>query len=231
MQSDVDALRSTDLFAELPEQHLSRLALLVQHRAYERGDLIFDEGDPGNALFVVETGEVRIAKAIGDDQSLTLAVLGPGQAFGELALLDGKRRSASATALEPTKCLVVYRDDFMALVEEEPTALRAVLRSLSGMIRSTNQKLSDVIGLDSNALMAKALSDLIEKHGKVVDDGVLINRPITPEDLSSTTGLHSRVVATLMRDYQFQDLLRVVGEFVTVRRPEAFERWLEERPT
>lgn len=229
MPSDIDALRNTEIFRDLPDEHLSRLAMLVQHRTYERGETIFGEGEPGNALFVIESGEVRIVKGVADGRAITLAVHGPGRMFGELALLDGKRRSAAAVALAVTKCLVVYRDDFLSLVETESQALRAVLASLSGMIRGTNAKLIDIIGLDANAHMAKVLTQLMDDYGTETERGVLVDKPVTVDDLASLTGLHRRVVSALLRDYQYEDLLLVVGDSITVRRPDSFRHWIHER--
>jgi CRP/FNR family transcriptional regulator len=229
MLSDKDALRNTEIFRELPEELLSRLASLVQHRSYDRGETVFAEGGPGNSLFIVESGEVRIVKEVTDGQALTLAVHGPGRMFGELALLDGKPRSATAIAVNPTKCIVVYRDEFLNLLESEPQALRAVLASLSGMIRETNARLTDVIGLDSNAQMAKTLTELMDKYGKPTAEGVLIDKAVTVDDLASLTGIHPRVVAALLREYQYEDLLLVVGDSITVRRPDSFRLWLADR--
>jgi len=221
MQSDLDALRRTSIFADLPEEHLATLAMRVQHRVYDTGAEIFKEGDPGDALFVIQSGEVKLGELSATRQEIILATVGEGDMFGDLALLDGVPRSATAVAKEPTRCLVVRRDDFLGVIETQPTAIRAILRSLAGTIRRMNKKLADVAMLDLHGRMAKAFLELIDRHGQRQEDGAIaLDRPITTEELAGLTGLYPVEVERLLRDYQYDDFIRMQGGRIVFPRPE-----------
>ena len=111
MSADVDALRQTDIFAGVADEHLAALANRVQHRVYEPEATIFAENDPGDAVFVIASGGVRLSKDTATNRKITLALLGEGDTFGELALFDSAPRSATAVAVEHTVCLYLTRPD------------------------------------------------------------------------------------------------------------------------
>ncbi|MFQ5460940.1 MAG: Crp/Fnr family transcriptional regulator, partial [Anaerolineae bacterium] len=180
MQSDVDILASARLFEALPRPAVERLAERSQHRHFGAGERVFDEGDPGAALYVVAEGEIRIDIASPAGEHVTLVFLGPGEAFGELALLDDAPRSAEAVATEASTLLSLYRKDFYSILEDEPEAVRALLGTLAGYVRNTNQRLADAAFLDVPGRMAKALKTLADRYGKQTPDGILLDHELTP---------------------------------------------------
>lgn len=226
MQSDIDALQQTKFFQDLSAEHLAQLAMHVQHRHLNAGAVIFEEGDQGNALFIVADGEVKITVKSPTQRDITLALLGPGDAFGELSLLDNSARSASATATAPTELLVVHRRDFLALVDADTVALHALLSALARMIRNMNQRLADIAMLDVHGRMAKALFSLVERNGQRTDEGMLIDREVTIDDLAGLVGMYPAQVERLMRDYQYEYLLRYENQRITLLREDAFREAL-----
>jgi len=226
MQSDLDALQRTLFFKDLPAEHLARLAMHVQHRHYETGHTVFKAGDPGNALFLITTGEVKITVKSPTNRDITLALLGPDDAFGEMSILDDSRRSATATATAPTDLLVVYRDDFLGVIEKEPAAVRGFLMALARIIRSMNEKLADIAMLDVHGRMAKALLGLVERHGAQVDDETKIDRKVTIDDLAGLVGMYPVQVERLMRDYQYENILKHENEYITIQRMDALKQAL-----
>lgn len=226
MQSDIDALQSSIFFADLPPEHLAQLAMHTIHRRFPEGAVIFREGDPGNCLFLIIEGEVKITVDSPTGQEITLALLGPGDAFGELSLLDGSLRSATTTTTAPSDLLVVYRDNFLQVVETAPAAVSGVLSALARIIRGMNEKLADVAMLDVHGRMAKALLGLMKKYGVKVEDGILIDREISGEDLAGLVGMYPAHVERLMRDYQYEFILRHRDSHITILRPEVLEQAL-----
>jgi CRP/FNR family transcriptional regulator, cyclic AMP receptor protein len=225
MQSDIDTLRRTEFFAGLPDEHLATLAGRAQHRAYESAATIFREGDPGDSLFIVESGEIKLTVLSPTRQEIILASLGPGDMFGELALFDRVPRTATATAMDPSTCLVLRRDDFLAVVETEPSAIRAILRSLAGIIGKMNIRLADVAMLDVHGRMSKALFDLVDRHGRRLESGgIAIDRPVSSDELAGMTGLYPVEVEHLMRDYQYEDLIRLADGRIVIPHPEKLRR-------
>ena len=233
MQPDIEALTNTNIFADLPEDMIARLATRVQHRHFEKGDVVFQAGDPGNALYIVEAGEVKISMLSASKQQITLALLSPGDAFGELSLLDGEPRSATASAEAKTRCLYLRREDFLDLFAQERASIQAVLISLTRLLRRSNERLADVL-LNPNVRVSKALLELADSHGKPIPDGyfvdpcpggILIDRPVDADDLASLTGLYAVEVRRILRDYQFEAVVRCADDHIAICRPDVLERW------
>ena len=135
----VSLLRAAPVFAGLPRRLLGRLAVRFVEKAYSPGDLVFREGDPGKALFVVLEGAVSISRATAGGERI-LRALEPGACFGEMALIDDFPRSASAGVTAPTRLLILYKSDFDALVAGQPrialVTLQNLVRILATYIRS-----------------------------------------------------------------------------------------------
>ncbi len=192
-------LARTPLFAGLPRSSLDALAGLCQIRAYAAGATIFDEGQAGNALYIVHTGEVRIHMSSPTKQPINLLTVRAPRAFGELALLDGGPRSAGAVAEAPTQLIALYREDFLALLESQPAAADAVLRAVTGIIRDMNVRFSDVALLDRRGRVCKALLAFVERYGRETDEGWLIEHPMSSEDLAAEAGLYGVEVQRIIR--------------------------------
>ncbi len=141
----LDLLRRTALFADLDDAQLARVAELCTEQTYPSGTTVFKEGEPGNRLFVVMTGGVRISRQVPGAGEEALAVLGPGACFGEMAVFDRSERSTDAIASQDTTLLSLSRPDLEMLLEFDRelayVVLRSVIRMLSARLRSTNESL------------------------------------------------------------------------------------------
>jgi CRP/FNR family cyclic AMP-dependent transcriptional regulator len=126
-------LAHSPLFAGLPRRLLARLATRFFEKVYHPGEVVFEEGDPGRALFVVVEGAVEITRATAQGPYV-LNTLGPGAAFGELALIDDSPRSATARVATPGRLLILYKTDFDALIEGDTRIAVVVMRNLSRML-------------------------------------------------------------------------------------------------
>lgn len=220
MQSDLEALRGTDMFASLPDEHLAQLAMRCQHRRFEAGARIFKAGDPGTTLFVITDGRVQIETVADNGKEIMLAELENGDAFGDLALLDGLPRSASAIAMVGTDCITLHRDDFLELVESSSDAMRAVLTALSRIIRTMNERLVEVATHSYADRLAKELRRLANEHGVETSEGVLIDRPLSRSQLARRVGIYQGEVESLMAHLEYERIVMVVGDRVTVVRPD-----------
>lgn len=153
-------IRDLPLLARLPDEDLRALASRGRVRTYSGGSTIFREGEAGDSLHIVIEGRIRIAVLSPAGEEATLALLGPGESCGELSLVDGRPRSASAIASQTTKTLVVMRNDFLRWLSERPRAALAVMETLSLRIRRTDEALSDLAFMDLSHRLAKRLLDL-----------------------------------------------------------------------
>ena len=165
-----EALRACRLFAGVEDATLDRCAAAMRTRRFRRGEVIFHVDDPGDSLFVVTAGSVKIVVPPhdGTDPAI-LTTIGPGGFFGELALFDGAPRSATAIALDAVATLVLRRDAFEALLDDEPEMRRALLVSLAGEIRRLTAQVEDLHFLDLPGRLAHHLLRQVGWDGDAPD--------------------------------------------------------------
>jgi CRP/FNR family cyclic AMP-dependent transcriptional regulator len=182
-------LEHVPFLAALSEDDLTWLAKRVLRRKFKRGDIIFLKDDPGQSMFIVEDGAVRIYVPGTQGADLTLAVVQPGEFFGDLSLLDGRPRSASAEAVRDSTLLTLEREDLTELVRSRPDAALAILEVISLRLRETDQMATDLAFLDVSGRLARRLLDLAATSGRPLDGGILIQTPITQEELANMIGV------------------------------------------
>lgn len=151
------AISELPLLARLPSEDVRALASTARLRSYPAGSTIFREGERGDSLHVVVEGHVRIVVGSPGGDEATVAVVGPGDCVGELALLDGRPRSASAITAEPTRTFTVTRESFVTWLSERPAAALALLETISLRLRRADEALADMVFLDLPHRLAKQL--------------------------------------------------------------------------
>ena len=176
-----EALRETILFAELDDGQLDHIAAAGSVQSLQRNVVLFEEGDEPGEFYLVLSGRVAIAQESDDGRESLLAVLGPGELFGEMGFLDGHNRSAQARALEESDVLVVPYAELRLLYENHPTALWSAVQLLARRLRATDQALSDTVFLD---VMGRTAKRLLEMAG----DKDEFEMPLTQEELASMVG-------------------------------------------
>src|SRR5205814_924199 len=174
-------LRRLPLFSRLPDAELAELADRVRTKSFKRGEMIFRKDDPGTHLYMVLEGGVKIALPGEFGQEALVAIMRPGEFFGELALFDRSPRSASATALEDTRAALLAGDDFLAYLESHPASFRVVLETLARTIRRLSDRVEDLIFLDVPSRVAKYLLDLVRSSG----DGTGNELTLTQDELAA----------------------------------------------
>jgi CRP/FNR family cyclic AMP-dependent transcriptional regulator len=183
------ALERVPLFRDLGSAELEALTAVVSTRRYGRGQAIFREGDPGDALFVVLSGRVRISSTSDSGVEAILTTLRPGEFFGSLALLDGAPRSAAATALDAVEILVLPRAAFRRLVDEVPAIREHVMVALAHEIRRLTDHVEELHFLDIAGRLAARLARLADEQGAIESDGVVrLDGPLTQGELAAMVG-------------------------------------------
>lgn len=210
-----ELLRATDLFRSVDDAAATRLVHHVGCHRYTPGEMIFHEGDPGDRLHVIDTGHVRITISSEDGREGTLAVLGPGDAFGELSLLDGAPHSATAQAIEATETVTLDRPAFDRLVDEDPAVSRAVLVAVARQLRRLTSQVADLHFLDLRGRVVATLVRIAREVAPGQDTEVSLP-PLTQSDLAAlVAGTRQRVNQTLA-DLQREGLIRQDGRRITV---------------
>ncbi len=226
--SNVEALRQSALFVTMPDDDIEKLAVRLRRLRYGPDHVIFHQGDQGVSLYIVTEGEVRIGLESTPGTDMIPTLVRSGEVFGELSLLDGLPRSATATTTTNTELLMLGRDDFLDLLDADPLVVRAVLKTMADMIRRTNERLSEVL-LSVHTRLARRLLELADAHGVRRDDGILIDRVVPDVELAGLTGLHRIEVERCLASYQYDDLIRMEDGMILIRRPEAFLSWVHPR--
>lgn len=220
MNEHRDLIRDVPLLAKLAEPDLRALASHGKVRTYRSGEVIFREGAPGDSLHIVVEGSVRVAVGSPTGGEATVALLGPGEFVGDLALLDGKPRSASAIASQPTKTLVVTRHDFTRWLSDHPKASFALLEALSLRVRRTDEALADLAFLELPQRLAKRLVQLAtdqSTRGRLAGTRVRI----TQAELASMLGVSRESVNKQLNRFAQDGWIALGRGSITVRDPEA----------
>jgi CRP-like cAMP-binding protein len=219
------ALAGVPLFAALDPAGLESLARETRVRRFRRGEVIFHQGDPGDALFIVLSGRVKIALPAETGDEAILATLRPGDFFGELALLDGAPRSATAAAIEATETAVLARDRFRELLATEAGIRDTFLAALARELRRLTNHVEDLHFLDITGRLAARLARLAQDHGQRQADGsVRLDAPLTQGDLAAMVGCTRQSVNKLLGMYAGDGLIRLERDAIIVLDEEGLAR-------
>ena len=206
-----DALNSTRLFSGLPDPILDELAPLFVERTYEKEEVIFRQGDEGEALILVVSGQVRVEKEIMDGRRVTLALRGSGSVLGEMALLDGSPRSASLYALERTKGLSLARSAFFRFLTEHGEALQNLVIILVQRLRESDQKIEDLGSKTLLQRLAGTLLQLASQEGTSVKEGIELSSTVNYQLLTGLLCTNRESVSRAIRELRNKDLLEKSG--------------------
>ena len=219
------ALQACRLFTGLDASTLDVIVAALRPRRFRRGEVIFHAGDPGDALFVVTSGAIKITIPPDDgSESAILTTIGPAGFFGELALLDGAPRSATAQAFGPTETLILRRDAFLGLVDREPGLRLALLTALAGEIRRLTDHVQDLHFLDLPGRLANHLLRLGAAADGSPDvanpvEGLRLAWPYTQGELAGMIGGSRQSVNRLLADFIAEGLLRFEGDDLLIPDP------------
>lgn len=197
MPSIANFLATVPLFKSLDAPERERFAELVREKSYPKGSVILFEDDPGDALFVVRSGRVKVVLLAEDGREVILSLLGVGEYFGELSLIDDQPRSAHVIAMEESSLLVLRRDDFRRRVESSPGVAWALLQELSHRLRRADEKIGSLVLLDVPGRIARMLLDAAADGG---DD--VIDKPLTHQTIAHVIGASRETVSRAMREFQ-----------------------------
>jgi CRP-like cAMP-binding protein len=211
-----ELLRKVLLFAALPTNVLDGLAGQLRRRTFRRGTMIFHKDQAGDALYVIESGRVRIFVPRESGAELTVEVSGAGDVFGELSLLDGRPRSASAEALEETTAFTLSRDEFKAHLAATPGLAVALIELLSTRLRHVTEYAESLAYLDVHARLARTLLEMGDRYGVKREDGIEIDFDLTQADLAAMVGATRERVNRALASFRVQGLLELRGRKIAL---------------
>jgi CRP-like cAMP-binding protein len=207
-------LRETELFSGIDPEAAEQLARRTVRKTFRRGQPVFHQGDPGDALYVIADGSVAIVVSNENGDRMVLTTLHPPDVLGELALLDGGRRSASAEAVEETTTLMLARATFLELMKEHPALVDSLLRGLGTLVRRLSEQASDFVFLDLPGRVAKVLLRLAEAEGAPAKGPVEV--AVTQGRLAEMAGGSRQSVNQILQAFQQRGLIELNGRRVMV---------------
>jgi CRP/FNR family cyclic AMP-dependent transcriptional regulator len=212
------ALAAVPLFGGLDGEGLASLARGMRIRRFRRSETIFHVGDPGDALFIVMAGSTKITLPADSGDEAILATLRPGDFFGELALLDGAPRSATAVAIEPTETYILPRDRFREMISSEPVMRETLLATLAAEVRRLTHHVEELHFLDITGRLASRLGRLAAESGanRLADGSIRLAGPLTQGDLAAMIGCTRQSVNKLLGMFSDDGLIRLERDRIIV---------------
>ena len=211
-----EAVRNAPLFLALDEEASIALRASMVEIDFTRGQVVFAEGDPGDRLYVVVDGKIKLGTTSNDGRESLLAVLGPGEMFGELSLFDPGPRTATATALTETTLLGLGHEALGPWLKGRPGVAQALLKALAQRLRRTNENLSDLVFSDVPGRVAKALVELNEKFGEKRSDGFYVEHDLTQEEIAQLVGASRETVNKALADFASRGWVKLEPRAVIV---------------
>ncbi|HYN30050.1 MAG TPA: Crp/Fnr family transcriptional regulator [Dermatophilaceae bacterium] len=221
---DHDVVRKAPLFAALDEESAASLIASMSRSHMERGDILFHEGDQGDRLYVIAEGKIKLGRTSPDGRENLLAILGPGEMFGELSLFDPGPRTATATAVAETQVLALGNDELKDYLASRPGVATTLLAALARRLRRTNESLADLVFTDVPGRVAKALLDLSDRFGRPVEDGVMVSHDLTQEELAQLVGASRETVNKALADFVTRGWLKLEARAVLLHDLERLRR-------
>src|SRR5574341_1467282 len=205
-------LRSVPLFASFSEEPLRMLATVVTRRSVTRGSIIMAAGDPTDSLYIVLSGRLKVMMSDADGKEVILTILGPGEFFGEMGLIDDSPRSASVVAIEPCELLSIAKRDFKRCLEQNFEMAMAVMRGLVKRLREADRKIGSLALLDVYGRVARLLLDMAE----TVDGQKMVTKRLPKQDIAKMIGASREMVSRVMKDLQTGGYIEMRGSTIVL---------------
>lgn len=218
----IQAIRNVPYFASLDDSDLTEISRSMIRRKYAIDQVIFHMDDPGGLLYIILEGKVKVYRTNAEGNEAVLAILGIGEFFGELSLIDNEPRSATAEAIEAAQVYTLHRDDFLRFLKNNPAFSIQISSVLAQRIRSMNEQVSDVLFLDLPGRLARKLIQLAENHGETQPDGsIYIPISLTQSNLAEMTGATRVSVNKALKVFRDAGWVTVANRKITINDMDA----------
>ncbi len=217
MNNHRELLRKVTIFSQMGDKDIDLLAAGTVERIFEKDALIVGAEDPGDALFVVAAGKVKVVLYGESGREVILSVLRDGDFFGEMSLLDNQPRSANVRAIEPTRALVLSRDTFHQTLQRAPQVAIAVLGEMSRRLRRADESIGNLALLDVYGRVARFLLDLAKHDGVTREDGTEIRERPTQQHIAAMVGTSRETVSRALNEFQRRGLIAMDGKTILLK--------------
>ena len=200
-------LREVPLFADLTETELNQVAEICRERTFDKGHAIFYADDQGTSFYVIARGAFKIVVLADDGREHILGVLKARDFFGEMSLLDGQSRSATAMALEATQVLSIAREDFLAVLRRNPDISLKILVTICRRLRHADRRVESLAFLSAPGRVARVLLELGKEHGEETPKGLALHHKMTRQELANIAGTSRETLTRVLMEFQDDGLI------------------------
>jgi CRP/FNR family cyclic AMP-dependent transcriptional regulator len=219
-----DVLRRAPLFAALDDEAANALSTSMVELRLDRGQVLFQEGDRGDRLYVVTSGKVKLRRTSADGRENVLAIIGPGEMFGELSIFDPGPRSSTAAAITDATLLELGQVEVRAWLVDRPEVAESLLRQLAQRLRHASETMADLVFTDVPGRVAKALLDLARRFSRQEGDHVRVDHDLTQEELAQLVGASRETVNKALADFATRGWIRLDARSVILLDVERLTR-------
>jgi CRP/FNR family cyclic AMP-dependent transcriptional regulator len=216
-------LRTVQLFSELEDSDLLKLEALGERKKYEEGSTILREGDPGSAMFVVITGKVKVVRIEEEGNEVILAILGEGEFFGEMAILDGHTRSATVVTIDDSELFVLSQNDVIQLLHDFPAIAISLLKEFAVRLRKANTQIKGLSLKDAAGKVAGVILRLADEFGFFTKGAVEITELPVQQDMASMAGTSRETVSRILQMFVEQGYVTLRGRKLVINDFEKFK--------
>ncbi|HEB88290.1 MAG TPA: Crp/Fnr family transcriptional regulator [Deltaproteobacteria bacterium] len=222
-----ELLGSVSIFSSLDDRELDRLLEATTTKRLEPKEVLFRKGDPGNQLYGILSGSLKVSTTGADGRDVMFALMGPGEVIGEIALLDAEERSASAVAVEPTELLTLHRRELIPFLERHPRAAIGLAEVLAATVRRLSERAEDRQTMPLPGRIAKGLLALSERYGKHPIVGGPVEVHLPQQDLADLVGTTRESVNKQLRGWESEGIITIGRGRVVLDRPDALRAILD----
>ena len=219
-----EILARAEMFQGVEPSAVSALTKQLQPVDFSRGHTAFAEGEPGDRLYIVISGKVKIGRRSPDGRENLLTIMGPSDMFGELSIFDPGPRTSSATTITGVRAVSMDRDALRAWIADRPEIAEKLLRVLARRLRRTNNNLADLIFTDVPGRVAKQLLQLAQRFGTQEGDALRVTHDLTQEEIAQLVGASRETVNKALADFAHRGWIRLEGKSVLISDSERFAR-------
>jgi CRP-like cAMP-binding protein len=209
-------LARAGMFQGVEPGAVSALTNQLHHVDFPSGHTVFAEGEPGNRLYIIVSGKVKIGRRSPDGRDSLLTILGPSDMFGELSIFDPGPRTSSATTITEVRVVSMDRDAVRAWIAQRPEIAQRMLRVLARRLRRTNHNLADLIFTDVPGRVAKQLLQLAQRFGTQEGDALRVTHDLTQEEIAQLVGASRETVNKVLADFAHRGWIRLEGKSVLI---------------
>ncbi|MBI3193304.1 MAG: Crp/Fnr family transcriptional regulator [Ignavibacteriae bacterium] len=219
----IKILRNVPIFGDIDQSELARIVHVGVRKKYKKGSIILLEEEAGAALFIIASGKIKIVRTDDEGREVILSILGENDFFGEMAILDGLARSATAVAITKTDLFMIHRQDFLKLLHEYPAVAISLLRELTSRLRKADAQIKNLSLKDANGRVANVIIQIADDVGKIRKGRVEIDDLPLQQDLANMAGTSRETISRMLHQFIKKGHVELQGNKLIINDYEKFK--------